>query len=269
MKQIRILFVASCVALTGIVSCSNDEAFFNNDSSTQAITGFEKRFSQNDIQKIYIDNPDTKRQTALTVTKFLANAASQAFVQEWGSSFSHGVEVRAFFNTRDVNSSAAPLSEKNMISALERVSTWKTVRGSDGNLVLDESSTIDASGRLVADKSDGVINNGQENVLGMGSFHFPPLSPKANLLLVLTSGLPDMRFVASLENTTGISIFPLGTLLPVKGIRLKLEVYPYETGWLVYAAGAMKLDRAPDANRPAGMGPAMVNWLREKSLGRL
>lgn len=265
----NVVFVLAALASVSLTTGCGSPAVDPEESKESAVRRphitQQNRFSEDELRQIVVEG-DTHIQSEFLVHKFKEAEASAEFRSEWGS-FSHGVIIKAYFNTRDSGALQNSRSSKILVSSLESLSLWTQIRDEQQTTLLKDAYSIDSTGKRCDDSSDGLISAPEERLTGRIVMDMSPVSPSTDILVKLANNNQPGRVFGEIENTTAVSVFPFGQILPVRGIRMKLEVQPYRDGWLYYGAAAMQLQKVPSRAATMTDIPKHVSrWLKQRVL---
>lgn len=263
-----LFFAASCG--TDMGSQSN---FENADATLEEWKGQPRseRFSQAEVDSVYSTAttvvggktfPESK-----TPLKFIYNPqnAPAHFKAEYGS-FSGGAEIKGYLNLGYVTSSGF---QSRLVNNFERLSTWKTIKDATGKAIFSDSYTTDERGTKIPDWSDGQAGANGETHFGtlalqtntpIGSVNVP-----SSVVIYNRAG----EIQVDVTNVKDVRAPIVGTVIKTGGLKIHLKMFPYEKGWLVYGAAAVKLEKFEDAMKPEDLSryiDSLFAWMKDNTV---
>jgi hypothetical protein len=199
--------------------------------------------------------------------KFLYNAANVPgpFKTEFGE-LTAGAEIRGYLN---LGAPPSEIYQSRFLSNLEKISTWKNIKDTQGSPVFTDAFTTDVGGQRIEDWSDGQVS-------GEGEVHSASLSldtntPIGSLRVPSTVTMynrgGEIQF--DVTNYQEVRVPFLGTIINTGGLNIHVKAYPHGNGWLIYGASVVKLQKLENFMKPEDLVryiDAMFSWIKEGTI---
>lgn len=263
MKIQKFMGRALLASLFLVISCGREEQSVRNLDTERAPENSQlsKRFSDAEIAQVYTnESPET--QTEVIQNEYTPQNAPAAFKAEWGD-FTKAVEMKGFVNMTQTPTGGEPNDDptaRAIVGTLQAFSKWKEIKKKDGRPLLDDAYTTDSWGDKQPDITNGKFRRNPDTHYGkvVGS------SLGIGLELVFSKQAAG-QINADIYNPKAISVFPFGTVVKAKGVKIRVEFFPYKNGWLFYTAATPKLEKFQDkADDLTEIAESILHWLRKK-----
>lgn len=258
------ILLATVLALT--VSCGRDDDTTRTHSLPNNLNltsqQLNKRFSADDIRRVYTNQP-VPAQTNLIQKVYTQATAPADFKAEWPS-FTKAVEMKGFINMSATPPGGDPNDDptaRSIVSTLQAFSKWKEITDKTNRPILQDAFSTDRFGDKMPDITNGRIVKNPD-------FHFGKIvGNNIPIFLELTfSKKEGGQIDADFSNPKDISIFPVGTIVKARGVKIHAEFFPYQNGWLFYSVAAPKLEKFEEkANDLTDIAENIIRWLRKKT----
>ena len=245
------------------------ESLLSTSSTTKTRLTIPKRFSQPEIDSLYSNKTEERDGKIFPVSNpprvvgFLGTEAPTEFQKEWGS-VTVGAEFKQYLNTGNAPTAAQLVS---FLRATEALSTWKEMRTHDGATVFSATNSTDAAGNRIADKVDGLTPENGKILFGHFAMPITKFQVSMNGIIQILRGEDFAARVIRIHNYKDISVPLFGSVARSNGLNILLETYPYQNGWLMYGAAAVKMERFQEQAQPSFVENLLygfVEWLNKK-----